>query len=453
LAKNSDDHDSYVTSIDDLLEPFHSACKPPSEFRVGTEAEKFGWLVDEDAPLPFAGSPSVQGILSELTARFGWNPDREQPQGEIIALTRGQSSITLEPAGQLELSGAPFASIHDTEREFDQHYAELHAICEPLHVSWLSLGFHPFAKQAVLPHVPKMRYGIMETYLPTRGARALDMMRRTCTVQANLDFSSESDAIRKLRVGLALQPIATAMFANSPLYEGQLGPRASERAQVWLEMDPARSGILPFAWEGEMSFRKYVEWALDVPMFLIKRGHGVIANTDQTFRTFMRDGCRGERATLTDWRTHLNTLFPEARLKNTLEMRGADAQSRALTCALPALWKGLLYDEQALRQAESLVSPLTAAAAQSVRPELVRRGLQAELLGRPLLAWANEVLQIAHGALERFDVKNERGETEAVFLEGLESLVRDGRCPADLLRTELQAPGDIRERVIGLTAV
>jgi glutamate--cysteine ligase len=403
--------------------------------------------------LPFAGSPSVQSIMRSLSERFGWQPERERPEGEVIALLRGQSSITLEPAGQLELSGAPHASIHETHREFEEHYAELRTICEPLHIAWLSLGFHPFAEQAALPRVPKLRYGVMEQYLPTRGARALDMMRRTCTVQANLDYSSEADAVRKLRIGLALQPIVTAMFANSPLYEGRLTERVSERAQVWLDMDPSRSGLLPFAWEKDMSFRKYIEWSLDVPMFLIKRGSGVIANTDQTFRAFLRDGCRGERATLTDWRTHLNSLFPEARLKNTLEMRGADAQSRALTCALPALWKGLLYDESALKQAETLISPLSVSIMQSIRPEVASHGLRAELLKRPVGAWASEVVQIARGGLERLNVRNEHGDTEAVYLDALEGLVRDGRCPADVLRAELQAPGPISERVIGLTAV
>jgi glutamate--cysteine ligase len=336
--------------------------------------------------------------------------------------------------------------------EFEQHFAELHAICEPEKIAWLSLGFHPFAAQAALPHVPKSRYPIMEQYLPTRGARALDMMRRTCTVQANLDYSSEDDAIRKLRVSLALQPIVTAMFANSPLIEGRLTGRVSERAQVWLEMDPDRSGLLPFAWERDMSFRQYVEWALDVPMFLIKRGDLVISNTEQTFRTFLRDG-RGEyRATQSDWRTHLNTLFPEVRLKNTLEMRGADAQSRALTSALPALWKGLLYDEQALQRAEALITPLDAKTLQALRPAISQHGLRAQLLKRPLAAWAVDVVQLARAGLERLNVCSEQGQNEAFFLDPLEGLVREERCPGDVLRAELQGAGDLRERILHLTA-
>jgi glutamate--cysteine ligase len=447
------DSDEPISSLDDLLEPFSKACKPPSEFRVGTEAEKFGWQLATQAPVPFAGSPSVQLVLRSLSERFGWTPEREHAEGEVIALLRGQSSITLEPAGQLELSGAPLVSIHDTQREFDQHFAELHAICDPLRVKWLSLGFHPFARQSDLPSVPKLRYVIMERYLPTRGPRALDMMRRTCTVQANLDYSSENDAIRKLRVGLALQPIVTALFANSPIYEGHLTDRVSERADVWLNMDPDRSGLLPFAWDRDMSFRKYIEWALDVPMFLIKRGGRVIANTEQTFREFLKHGQHGERATISDWRTHLNTLFPEARLKNTLEMRGADAQSRSQMTALPALWKGLLYDEQALQRAEQLITPLSASIMNGVRPELVSFGLNAKLLGRPLSAWASEIVEIARAGLERIGLTNERGESEAVYLDAIARLVHDGRCPADELRSELKHATNFAERVVELTAV
>lgn len=447
------DSDEPISSLDDLLEPFLKACKPASEFRVGTEAEKFGWQMATQAPIPFAGAPSVQLVLRSLSERFGWTPEREHAEGEVIALLRGQSSITLEPAGQLELSGAPLASIHDTQREFDQHFAELHAICDPLRVKWLSLGFHPFARQSELPSVPKLRYVIMERYLPTRGPRALDMMRRTSTVQANLDYSSESDAIRKLRIGLALQPIVTALFANSPIYEGHLSDRVSERADVWLNMDPDRSGMLPFAWERDMSFRRYVEWALDVPMFLIKRGGRVIANTEQTFRQYMKLGQHGERATISDWRTHLNTLFPEARLKNTLEMRGADAQGRTQLTALPALWKGLLYDEQALKRAEQLITPLNAEIMSGIRPELANSGLNAKLLGRPLSAWASEVVEIARAGLERIGVMNERGESEAVYLDALARLVHEGHCPADVLRAELKNATNFAERVVELTAV
>jgi glutamate--cysteine ligase len=447
------DSDVPISGIDDLLEPFHRACKPPSEFRVGTEAEKFGWLTDTREPMPFSGPRGVQSVLNKLAERFAWTPERERPDGEVIALTRNGASITLEPAAQLELSGAPHRSIHETHAEFDQHFAELREVCGDQPLAWLSLGFHPFARQADLPSVPKLRYSIMERYLPTRGSRALDMMRRTCTVQANLDYASEADAVRKLRVGLALQPIVTAMFANSPFYEGQRSTRVSERADVWLHMDPDRTGLLPFAWEREMSFESYVEWALDIPMFLVKRDDHVTANTEQTFREYLHRGRRGDRATLADWTTHINSLFPEVRLKNTLEMRGADAQPGPLLCALPALWKGLLYDETALARAESLVTPLSAALLSEVRTDVARLGLRAQLLERPLQAWASEVLEIATDGLQRLraQLADPRAESEAIYLSGITGLIHEGRSPADVLSAQVREGGDFVEQVVAAT--
>jgi len=446
---NSDQDSIVLRGPDDLLRPFHEACKPESEFRVGTEAEKFGVLAASGEPLPFEGGDrSVRGVLAALQERFGWQPDREHAEGDVIALHRDRGSITLEPGGQLELSGAPHESIHATCREFRQHIAELREICDPLGVTWLSVGFHPFARLDELPRVPKFRYGIMESYLPTRGARGLDMMFRTCTVQANLDYSSEADAVRKLRVSLALQPITTAIFANSPLHEGKSRGRISERADVWLNMDPDRSGLLPFAWDANMSFQAYVEWALDAPMFLIKRGARVIPNTHQTFRQYLREGSEGQSATLTDWRTHLNTLFPEARLKNTLEMRGGDAQPTDLTCAMPALWKGLLYDAQALDRAESMISPLSPQLVQDARLEISRVGLQAKLASRSVQEWASELLALASAGLERHGIKNEKGETEAVHLTRLSALIADGKSAGSVLLDQIRGRSDLRAAVI-----
>jgi glutamate--cysteine ligase len=274
------------------------------------------------------------------------------------------------------------------------------------------------------------------------------MMFRTCTVQANLDYSDEADAVRKLRVSLALQPITTAMFANSPFYEGHLGPRLSERADVWLHMDPDRTGMLPFAWDREMSFQRYVEWALDAPMFLIKRGARVFQNTHQTFRTYLRDGSEGQRATHADWKTHINTLFPEVRLKNTLEMRGADAQPTDLICALPSLWKGLLYDDHALEQAERLVSPLSPAILEAVRPAIARDALEAGLLGRSLREWASEVVTIASDGLDRQSRKNDNGESESVHLSRLRAQIAEGKTAASVLRSRVQGTTSFRAAVI-----
>ena len=442
-----------VRDLDDLLVPFHEACKPAERFRVGTEAEKPGLLLPERTPLPFEGPRSVARVLSLLHERHGWQPEREHAQGPEIALRRGQASITLEPAGQLELSGAPLTTIHETRQELDNHLSELRAVSAELGIGWLSLGFHPFATHADLPHVPKLRYAIMERYLPTRGPRSLDMMRRTCTVQANLDYASEEDAVRKLRVSLALQPIATAMFANSPFYEGRVSELLCQRAAVWLDMDPDRSGLLPFAWERDFGFARYVEWALDVPMFLIKRGDRVIESTHRTFRTFMRDGDGDERATLYDWELHLNTLFPEARLKRILELRGADAQSAERTCALPVLWRGLLYDAQALAGAERLVAGLDHRTVQAVRPEIARNGLRAVLAGRPVQRWAEDLLDLARGGLQRLRALDAQGRDESIHLDPIASLIGRGLTPADALLAAVRGATDFKAAVSAAAAL
>lgn len=383
----------------------------------------------------------MQQVLQRLAAEYGYTPLPEVANGEVIALQRDQASITLEPAAQLELSGAPLATIHETAQEFETHAAELKAVSEPLGIRWLSLGFHPLARQEDLPHVPKLRYAVMKQYLPTRGARALDMMRRTCTVQANLDYASLDDAMRKLRIALALQPVTTAMFANSPFIEGQPSAYLSERAHVWLHMDPDRSGLLPFAWQEAAKLSDYIDWALQVPMFGIKRAGKLIPNTKQTFATFMRDGLGGITATTTDWETHLNTLFPEVRLKKTLEVRGADAQPGSQLCALPALWKGLLYDPQALAEAEQLISNLDYSSVQAARLPIAQHGLRASLAGRPVQRWGEEVLDLATAGLQRQAAA--AGGDESVYLAPIRALVSSGLTPADLLRKQLGASPSI----------
>jgi glutamate--cysteine ligase len=279
------------------------------------------------------------------------------------------------------------------------------------------------------------------------------MMRRTSTVQANLDYSSEAGAMRMLRVALALQPIVTAMFASSPFYEGARGKYLSERCAVWLGMDPDRSGILPFAWDERATFLSYVEWALDVPMFLVKHGKKVIPNTEQTFRQFLKDGRDGERATRTDWETHLNTLFPEARLKRTLEMRGADAQSNELTCALPALWKGLMYEARALDEAEALVSALDPATLQAARPDIAVHALGAKLLNKPLREWAERVVSIAQGGLERIGDKNAAGQDERIYLAPLAANVAAGKTPANKLLDALEGATDVKRALVAATRI
>lgn len=441
-------HDQPVQKLDDLLEPFHEACKPKEQFRIGTEAEKFGVSLADGSPIPFDGPRGVRAILGELADRHGWAEEAEYEGGEVISLKRGQASITLEPGGQLELSGAPQETMHQTCAEFRGHMAELREISDQFGVAWLGLGFHPFAKPSDMPWVPKLRYGIMRKYLPTVGSRALDMMQRTATVQANYDYLNEADAMRKLRIALKLAPITTAMFANSPFLEGRRGPELSHRAWVWLDVDNNRAGLLPFAWKENARFVDYVEWALDVPMFMVKRGSEVIHNTGQTFRAFMKDGFQGHRATKLDWETHINTLFPEVRLKRTLEVRGADGQQTALLCALPSLWTGIFYDDEALAKAEALSEPLTFEGAQKARLDIATHALGATLQGKKVADWSRELMTIAMDGLHRRALLSRDGNDETVHLARLQALVEKGQSPADALVEGIDPNADLYTQVM-----
>lgn len=433
---------------DALLELFTRAEKPRDRHAVGTEWERPGVMADDFSPVHYEGPRGVAVLLERLACDHGWTRVSEVPGGPLLALERDRASITLEPAAQLELSGAPLRTIHETAEEFRRHLAEVDAISAELGIKWLGLGFHPFARRDELSWVPKLRYGVMRDYLPTRSPTGLDMMLRTCTVQANLDYESESDAMRKLVTSLRIQPVVTAMFANSPWVEGVATGERSHRASVWVNMDPDRSGLLPFLWDGSTSYRRYVEWALDVPMFIVKRGDRMIRATHLTFRRYLREGLEGERATYGDWETHVNTLFPEVRLKRTLEMRGVDAQDRELVLALPALFKGLLYDERALDAATALASRLPLDAVTAARPHIAERALRAELAGREVADWAGELLDIARGGLERIGDRNAEGEDETRYLEPLARLVRAGDSPADVRLRAVGDATDLRRAVV-----
>ena len=436
-----------ISSMEDLLAPFYGACKAKDRWRIGTEAEKFG-VFEDGTPLPFEGERSVSAILNHLGKSFGWHAESEFEGGPIIALTRGRESITLEPGGQLELSGAPLESIHETCTEFNTHMRELAGVSEAMGVTWLGLGFHPIAHESELPWVPKLRYGIMKSYLPTRGTRSHDMMQRTATVQANFDYASEKDAIRKLRTSLALSPIVQAMFANSPFAECQATGERSHRAWVWLDVDNDRSGLLPFAWKEDSSFESYIEWALDVPMFMVKRGPKILKNTGQTFRNFMLNGFEGAVATDVDWETHINTMFPEVRLKRTLEVRSADGQQTPLLCALPALWTGLLYDDIAFEKAEALASGIHFEEMQNLRGQIAHKGLRAELGGRELAAWSSDLFTIAWDGLVRRNIKSAAGLDETCHLSKLKALVDKGISPADALLAELDISKDFVQQML-----
>jgi glutamate--cysteine ligase len=429
-----------VRSVDELLEAFHAAEKPPARFRIGAEAEKIG-VFSSGAALPYAGERSVERIFEALT-HYGWQREAETADGPTIALTRGSASITLEPGSQLELSGAAHPDLHLVAEELAQHLAELAPISQQLDVIWLGVGFHPLARQAELTWVPKQRYAIMREYLPPLGHAAHDMMRRTATVQANYDYENESDAMQKLVLSLKLSPLIHAMLANSPFYEGVLSDKKSLRGEVWLNMDPARSGLIPTLWDKPAPrYLDYAEWALDAGMFLFKRGSEVIANTGQTFRAFLSDGFKGHRATVSDFKLHLQTLFPEARLKNTLEVRACDTLPAALSMVVPALFTGILYDRQAFEQARELAAPWSYDAMQGARPALIRQGLGAILAGRPALEHAERLYEIALGGLARRARRNARGEDERRYLTPLERLLEHAESPADDAARGLK-PGD-----------
>jgi glutamate--cysteine ligase len=434
---------------DDLVVPFAEACKPRGEWRIGPEMEKFGLIEATRRPLPYLGDKSVLRVLEYLAQNHGWVPEREHDGGPIIALMRGGASITLEPGAQLELSGDMAENVHQVCAELRAHLREIHPISKAMGVRWLGVGFHPLARREDFEWVPKQRYGVMREYLPTRGGHALDMMLRTCTVQVNLDYASEADAMRKMRVALALAPATTAMFANSPWKEGRPHGGVSYRGRVWLDVDPDRTGLCPVLWKRGSRFDDYVEWALDVPMFLIKRGGHAIANTGQPFRSFLKSGFEGHSATMEDWKTHLNTIFPEVRLKKTIEVRGADVQSTDLACALPALWTGILYDDRALAEAEALVEGWTHDEVADLRTRAWRDGLRATFRGGSLVGIAQRMVAIADGGLERRGlVDTSCGKDERVHLVRLRKLVGGGRCPADALLDGLdREPDPIRTMI------
>lgn len=424
---------------EELESVFFEAEKPESEFLIGAEAEKFGVDSRTGAPIEYRGARGIEGIFALLVDRFGWAPESETESGPVISLARGSESITLEPGAQFELSGAPLPDVHAVVAETEAHSRELSVVAQELGIAWLGVGFHPIARQADLPWVPKQRYKVMKRFLPERGSRGLDMMRRTATVQANFDYSSEADAMLKMSVLLRLSPIIQAMTANAPFLEGRVSERKSERGDVWLHMDPARSGLVPPLWKERSTYRDYVEWALDAGMFLFRRGDTFVLNTGQTFRSFLADGYQGHRATLSDWALHLNTLFPEARLKRTIEARSCDSLPLPLAHAVPAVFTGLLYDPESLSRAGALALTIRHDDLEASRPALVTLGLDAKIAGRPVRELAERILDIAATGLVHRNRRDPNGRDESVHLAPLAALVEKGRCPADVLREGLEA--------------
>lgn len=427
-----------IGSKHDLVAWFEKGCKPKQEWRIGTEHEKFGFYHDSLKPVPYAGEAGIGALLSRLQKEFGWQAVYEKDN--LIALTHecesGQASITLEPGGQLELSGAPLVSIHETCAEVQSHLDQVHKVAAPLGIGFIGIGFTPKWKLEDCPIMPKGRYGIMRPYMQEKGSRGQDMMFRTATVQVNLDFASEADMVKKLRVALALQPLASAIFANSPFKDGAPSGVLSERALIWHDTDPDRTGLLPFVFDEGMSFEAYVDYALDVPMYFIYREgtyHNVAGRSFRDFLDGRLQGFEGLLPSMDDWSDHLTTLFPEARLKRFIEMRGADGGPRGRICALSAFWTGLLYDETALDSAWDLVKNWEGETREALRRAVPQSALNTRIGDINLHHIAREVLAISHQGLKNRAMLNARGEDETIFLEPISEIIDTGRTGAEIL--------------------
>jgi len=420
-----------ITDWRQLVEYIEAGCKPPERWRIGTEHEKFVFRRSDLRRVPYEGPDGIRALLEGLQ-RFGWTPVLEN--GNPIALAQGDCAISLEPGGQFELSGAPLDTLHQTCAEVHEHLRQVKQVADELKIGLIGLGFDPKSRREDVSWMPKGRYAIMRRYMPTRGSLGLDMMLLTCTVQVNLDFQSEADMVRKFRVGLALQPVAVALFANSPFVEGNPSGYLSFRSHVWTDTDPDRGGMLPFVFERGFGFERYVDYMLDVPMYFVYRDGRYIDVAGQSFRDFMArelPGLPGEAPRLNDWSDHLTTAFPEVRLKRILEMRGADGGPWSRLCALPALWVGLLYDKVALDACAELVKDWTHEEREQLRVEVPKRGLAAPFRGRPLLALAQEVLEIASACLRARATRDSSGEDETVYLDALREIIAEGRTPAE----------------------
>jgi glutamate--cysteine ligase len=418
-----------VGSVADLIAFARAGEKPRSAFRVGTEHEKVGIRLADLRPVSYVGEDGIAGLLADVARTDGWTPVRE---GEtLIALEKDGASITLEPGGQLELSGAPLRTIFETCQEFHRHLDLIRRVSEPRGIAWLSLGANPLHDVDDIPRVPKARYAVMRSYLPAKGELAMHMMHLTATVQANLDYASEEDMVAKMRMAMGVSPLVSALFANSSLYLGKPSGFISRRVHIWRHVDPDRCGVLPFVFEPGFGYERYVEWALDVPMFFVLRDGRYLPGEGRTFRRFLLEGHAEGPATLQDWNLHLTTLFPEVRLKQFLEVRGADAVPPELICALPALWKGLFYDDQARDAAFRLVADWTFPEREAALEAVARRGLQAEVAGRPVLPLARELVAIARTGLVRIG-DGSRGESdERGFLDPLLAVAERGRSPGE----------------------
>ena len=425
-----------VRSRDDLVAWFEQGCKPKSQFRIGTEHEKFAFTTEGHRPVPYEGPRGIRALLEGMQSLLGWEPIMEGPNVIGLFDVTGGGAISLEPGGQFELSGAPLETVHQTCGELMSHLAQLREVAQPLAIDFLGIGMTPDWTRADMPMMPKGRYRIMTDYMPKVGTLGLDMMYRTCTVQTNLDYASEADMVKKLRVSLALQPVGTALFANSPFTEGKPNGFLSFRSEIWRHTDPDRSGMLPWAFEPGMGFERWVDYALDVPMYFVKRGEKYIDVAGQSFHDLLAGrlpGLPDERATISDWSNHVSTIFPEVRLKRYLEMRGSDSGRWRRLPSLPAFWVGLLYDDASLDAAWDIVKGWTAEERQKLRDDVPKLGLRATIRGRSVRDLAAQCLAIGREGLKRRNRLDTEGRDETRYLEPLDDLVARGVTPAEEL--------------------
>ncbi len=434
MANPVPDSGDPITDKRPMVEFLEAGCTPVEEWRIGTEHEKFAYHRDDFRPLDYGGERGVRAILEGLT-QFGWEPVLEA--GKPVALSKSdQSSITLEPGGQIELSGAPVETIHQTCKEVTDHLAQVKVLAGEMGIAFLGLGYQPKWPTSETPWMPKARYAIMRKYMPTKGKLGLEMMLASCTVQVNLDFESEAAMVRMFRIGLALQPIATALWANSPFKEGRPSGYLSYRSHVWTDTDPDRCGILPFVFEDGFGFERYVDYMLDVPMYLVHRDGRYIDAAGQSFRDFLAGtlpALPGERPTIADWSDHLTAAFPEVRLKQFREMRGADGGPWSRLCGLPAFWVGLLYDATARDAAWELVEDWTAEEHETLRRDVPRLALNTPFRNRSVGDLALDALEIAHEGLRRRARLDGVGRDEAYFLTPLFQIAQSGFTPAEEL--------------------
>lgn len=434
-------HSPVIEDERQLVDYLASGAKPRDAFGFGTEHEKFLFRTRDLKPVPYDGPQGIGALLEGLAKRYDWTPHLED--GKLIALSRDGCTVTLEPGGQLELSGRILTSLHQTCDEVHTHLAEVRSVAEGMGIGCLGLGFHPLARREDIPWMPKARYRIMREYMPRVGRLGLDMMLRTCTVQVNLDFADEQDMATKFRVALALQPLATALFANSPFVEARPSGYLSYRAQVWTDTDPQRTGLLDFVFEPGFGFERYVQWMLDVPMYFVRRQGRYIDAAGQSFRDFLAGrlpALPGERPTLADWEDHLTTAFPDVRLKRYLEMRGADGGPWRRLCALPAFWVGLLYDPDNLAELDALIRQWSLPELLELRAQVPREALHAKFRGRPLHALALELLTMARAGLARRKRLNDSGDDETGFLQSLVATAERGQTEAERLLERYHGP-------------